>query len=123
HDNGVISLVCSPDGRWVTSSSEDHTIILWSAKDGSVAWDGIGHTLSGKITKACFSPNGDYIATGSGPSVRLWRAVDGSCMGVFSEHRAPVSHIIFSRNGETLCSSAQDGSVCIRQMRDIIPRH
>ncbi|TFK89186.1 WD40 repeat-like protein, partial [Polyporus arcularius HHB13444] len=111
----------STDGRCILSVSDGCIVTVWDIFTGErvLSFSGIGHTLSGKITKACFSPNGDYIATGSGPSVRLWRAVDGSCMGVFSEHRAPVSHIIFSRNGETLCSSAQDGSVCIRQMRDI----
>ncbi|KAI0696116.1 quinon protein alcohol dehydrogenase-like superfamily [Cerioporus squamosus] len=115
----------SSDGTRVLSRSNDgYTAIVWDIFTGervlSVGND--AHT-SGEIVQACFSPDGEYIATASGIFIRLWRAMDGACLGVFTEYQAPVSHLVFSRDAETLCSGAEDGSVCIRQMRDmVLPR-
>ncbi len=65
--------------------------------------------------KACFSPDGQYVATASnngkrGP-VLLWRTSDGSCAGVLTGHRLMVHHIAFSPNGEFLATGDSEGIV------------
>ena len=41
-------------------------------------------------------------------------------MATLSEHSEAVEHVAFSPDGKTLSSGARDGTVVIRQMRDII---
>ena len=76
------------------------------------------------IAIACFSPDGKFIATGTGMGlVRLWRMrMDGyvSCVATFREHRECVKRIAFSPNGEFLVSGDWDGIVHIRRISHFI---
>ena len=69
------------------------------------------------VYAASFSPDGRYIASGyEDGTVRLWNAVNGACLAIFTEHTGRVTRIVFSRDGETLCSAAADGSVYMKRM-------
>ena len=70
------------------------------------------------ILKACFSPDGKYLATAAGGIVQLWRAVDGSPVAMFTEHGADVAHVAFFSDSECLFSGDLDGVVCIHYLSD-----
>lgn len=64
HDNGVTSVVFSPDGETLASGSTDGTIILWHVATRQrlgepFAVDG------GTVSSAVFSPDGEILASGS----------------------------------------------------------
>ena len=110
----------SPDGRLVLTVPADGTMKIWAADTGDELFQLNGHTDG--VRAACFSPCGEYIASASlDQTVRLWRTWDASCLATLSEHRAAVTHVAFSLNGKTLSSGADNGSVVIRYMHDIIP--
>ena len=112
----------SPDGNALLVVTQgllrvldlDSGVVLLELEGYSGVFDG--------IRDAQFSPCGQYIAaTGKDNMVFLWRTSDGTCIAEFSEHRDSVTHVRFSPDGKTLSSAAQDGTVVIRHMSDIIP--
>ncbi|KAI0737602.1 quinon protein alcohol dehydrogenase-like superfamily [Daedaleopsis nitida] len=74
------------------------------------------------INAYAFTPDGEHIATAADDAtVRLWRTKDGSCVKTSPEHGDAVTHLVISDNGRILASAAKNGTVCIREMRDLLP--
>jgi len=73
HPAPVHSVAFSPDGQILASGSEDGTVRLWLAADGTLLRTLEGHTDS--VLSVAFSPNGQTLASGlEDKTVRLWRA-------------------------------------------------
>ncbi len=80
------------------------------------------HGHKRRINAFSFSPDGRFVATASADrTVRLWRTGDGTCVETYTEHQAPVTHVVFSGNGDVLASGAEDGTVRIRKkMQEVL---
>ena len=75
HDNTVLSLVVSPDGKYLASSSQDGTIILWDAHQRTAVHEWVGQSESSGfgLRSLAFSPDGRYLLSGGGNgSVKIW---------------------------------------------------
>ena len=116
-------MVLSPDWtQVVTVSPTAQSVVLRDISSGAHVLSLEGHTEC--ITQVAMSPDGEYIAAASlDQTIRLWKARgETRSLAVFTEHgSSPISHLTFSVDGGALFSCAQDGSVCIRPMREIIP--
>ncbi|KAI0747259.1 WD40-repeat-containing domain protein, partial [Daedaleopsis nitida] len=78
-----------------------------------------GH--DGAVNAFALTPRGEYIATASmDHTVRLWKTEDGECVGTFTEHEAAVTHVVISADGRILASGAEDGTVCVRKMEEVL---
>jgi WD40 repeat protein len=108
----VYSAAFSPDGQQVlTSGREDDTARLWRAVSGRQIAVLRGHR--GSVYSAAFSPeDGRLVVTaGADGSARVWRAASGSPITALRGHRGPVYGVAFSRDGRTLASGSEDGTV------------
>ncbi|EJF59718.1 HET-E, partial [Dichomitus squalens LYAD-421 SS1] len=119
HSGPILDVAFSPDGKFVLSASEDKKAKIWPVSGGEC-------TLSFKhfnwVHAARFSPDGRYVATTSWDhTVRLFKVEDGSLVRRLWEHEgAPVRHVVFSPDGETLWSGADDGSVSGRRLGNVL---
>jgi len=71
HEDAVLSVSFSPDGRLLASGSNDNTIRLWRVSDGECIAILRGH--EGSVYSVSFSPDGRLLASGSyDKTIRLW---------------------------------------------------
>ena len=107
HDWGVNSVAFSPDGRFIVSGSEDQTIKLWDAADGTLLKTFKGHENS--VSSVAFSPDGRLVISGSGDNtLKLWDAADGALLKTFKGHDSGVSSVAFSPDGHFIVSGSGD---------------
>ncbi len=122
HMRPVCHVSFSPDGRSLLSLSEDGSMKIrdtdsWQ-ETASLEGDG------GWPWKACFSPDGRYVAIivskSSTCTVRLWRIGEASCVAVFTEHKATITCFALTPNGQFLAFGDYDGIVHIRRLSNFI---
>jgi WD40 repeat protein/serine/threonine protein kinase/Leucine-rich repeat (LRR) protein len=112
HTSGAGSVWFSPDGQRVVSAGAK--VKVWEPHSGKELL-----TLhSGPITKVCFSPNGQLLATaGHDQIVRIWDALSGQELLAFKGHVGAVMSVCFSPNGKRLASTDYEGIVKMWDVR------
>lgn len=67
----------SMDGKWIATSSDDHTINLWEANNGKLVRILNGHTA--RVNQIAFSPDSKWLVSGADDNtIRRWKVEDGS---------------------------------------------
>ena len=136
HSDAVVSVVFSPNGEMLASGSNDGTIRLWDLSDrldkSTLEHDG--------VTSVVFSPDGSILASGSNDgTIRLWeseiRFGQNRCITTLDEpkidvyptifisdnSRKAVTSVVFSLNDSILASGYSDGTICLWDIRTLIP--
>lgn len=112
HREALTALACSPDGRWIATSSgyQENHIMIWEARTGAAVTSLEGHTAW--VSGLAFSPDGARLASCSADqTVRLWATHDWRQTQIFRGHLKEVHGLAFSSNGQRLISADQDGIV------------
>lgn len=95
HENSIMSVVYSQDGRHVVTGSVDGTVIIWDEDTGGQIRKFRGH--DGTILSVAVSLNGRYVLTGStGKAAVLWEAETGREIKRFAMHDGDVTSVAFS---------------------------
>jgi WD40 repeat protein len=106
-DNGVETVVVSPDDKFVVTGSWDGKIGLWDAATGTEV-GAFPHDRSG-IYALAFSPDGQTLAAGGTNSlVHLYAMETRQPYGAQGRHAGPVWALAFSPDGTTLASGSED---------------
>jgi WD40 repeat protein len=116
HSDAVRSLALFPDGLFLVTGSEDHTLRRWEVKTGRQ--DSVWINTAGTITSVCILPEGSRFTVGSNDgTVQIREASSGKIIRTFSGHSRPVLHICVSPGGELLASTSADSTTRLWNLR------
>jgi WD40 repeat protein len=110
HEESVMSVAYSPDGRWIASGSDDRSIRVWDADTGAEQRVIRGHERS--VKGVAYSPDGRRVVSGSDDkTVRVWDAATGAELLVLRGHGSWVWSVAFSPDGQRIASGSWDHTV------------
>ncbi|KAH7322323.1 hypothetical protein B0J17DRAFT_772737 [Rhizoctonia solani] len=114
HNDRIMSIAFSPDGKSFVSGSADGKISFWEASSGERLFDPI-EAHSDCVHSTVFSPDGSLVASGSDDcTIRIWNSKTDSQVGDTCQgHTGPVRSVAFSLRGDQLVSGSDDRTVRI----------
>lgn len=114
HNDGVVSVAFSRDGR-VFASATSRTLILWN----TATWTKL-YTLKGDAHRdgsVAFSVDSRTIARGGlGKAIRLWNTETGQLENSFTGYHRIVTSVAFSQDGWTIASGSLNGPVLLWEL-------
>ncbi|MBN2305872.1 MAG: protein kinase [Anaerolineae bacterium] len=110
HQERVLRVVYSPDGKTAATSSYDSTIRLWDVATGEEIRQFTG-TKENLVTVA-FSPDGTMLLSGgSDRAIRIWDVATGEEIRQLQGHDSWVKSVRFTQDQRVILSSSDDGTV------------
>jgi hypothetical protein len=117
HQDNLYSVCFTPDGRYVISTSDDHTLIIWDAATGRAVRTLHGHNQG--VFGVAISQDGTQVASASGkrPSseepakpgeVKVWELATGKEDGTFQGHAGIIYRVAFRCDGKQLATAGDD---------------
>ncbi len=104
----------APTGRQLAIGKSNGNLDLIDAETGEVIWAIAAHR--GPISALAYSPNGQWIASGSGfgeSAIRIWDAASGREVAAVGGHSAWISALAFSADGSRLASASAEQTICL----------
>ena len=116
----IYAVIFSPDGKTLASASDSGKVILWNVATGEkietfeINSTPTSLTQDKSFSKSiAFSPDGEFLASGSYRNIKLWNIETGKQMEITANHGDYVSSISFSPDGRTLASGSKDNMIKI----------
>ena len=105
HDNVVIAVSWSPDGRRIVSGSFDKSVRVWDGESGQCVATLQGH--AGGVNAVAWSPDGRRIVSGSSDkSVCVWDGESGQCVATLQGPADCVMAVAWSPDGRCIVSGS-----------------
>ncbi|KAI0637495.1 WD40-repeat-containing domain protein [Trametes polyzona] len=112
HTGGTTCAAWSPDGRYILTASEDHTIALRDGTSGELIQMLTEHPEC--IWSVKFSPDGKKFASiGNEASAFIWDVEAREISARLVGHTGTVDSVDFSPDGAKVVTASVDGSVCV----------
>ena len=107
HHEKINAIAVTPDGELILSASNDKTIRLWRAEDGSCHGVLQGHL--DKVIAIAVTPNSQSAISGSKDgAIKLWDLKEGICLHTIEGHPYAVNSVAISHDGSFFVSGSSD---------------
>jgi RNA polymerase sigma factor (sigma-70 family) len=104
HDQRVVCVAFSPDGKMLASGGQDGTIRLWEVATGQQrAWL---RGSAGWIKSIAFSPDNKTLASSDEQLVKLWDVATLQVRARLEGHAGLVTSLAFASDGQLLAAGA-----------------
>lgn len=108
HQGSADAVAVSSSGEFLASAGSDGKVIVWELTTGRPHAE-FRHPSA--VAALAFSPDGRFIASGSGQAVRLWEVSSGQLVRTFpSAAGVAVKCVAFAPDGRTVAAVA-DGAI------------
>src|SRR5947208_1459779 len=95
HKESINAVACSPDGKTLATTSDDHTVKLWDLATKTETATLVGHDKG--VLSLAFAPDGKTLATGSeDETARLWDLATRKVRATLKGHGFWVASVAFS---------------------------
>jgi hypothetical protein len=124
HSDAVYSVTFSPDGKLLASGSADRAVKVWDVSTGRRL-----HTLAEStdwVYTIAWAQDGRHLAgAGVDKSIRIWEvsAEEAKLTRAVFAHQAPVTRLVYSKDGKTLYSLGEDRIVKSWDTGRLLERH
>ena len=110
HDDFVLALKFSPDGKYLLSGGEDHRAVLWSTK-GQEIQNFLEHT--DRVNQVLFNASGEKVVTcGEDNRVIIWD-LQGNALKELKGHSSWISDVALSPDEQSILTASYDNFICI----------
>jgi WD40 repeat protein/serine/threonine protein kinase len=108
HTDAITSLLLTPDGKQLITSSFDRTIKMWDLASGEAIKTLQGHTAT--VYGLAISADGKRLLSSSDQTLRVWDLATGTTAVMLNGKKLPGSWVL-SRDGKRLVNASGDGTV------------
>jgi WD40 repeat protein len=108
HPAPANDVLFSTDGALLVSAGSDHTVKVWSAREGKLL-----STLSGhedKVLRLYNLPDGSVLSHGFDSFAALWDPRNGAAKAFLRGHTDNIVHAAISPDGSRIATASHDGS-------------
>jgi eukaryotic-like serine/threonine-protein kinase len=106
NSSAVTSVAFCLDGKQLVCGCADGTALRWDTADGTPVEPALEHGAS--IERVLVDAQGQWCVTVGGASAGVWEAATGKRLATLA-HDAAVTAAVFSADGGTLLTAAEDG--------------
>jgi WD40 repeat protein len=107
HEDMIMGLAFSPDGKLLASGSHDGTVRIWDVAKRSERNVLRGHADGHFVLSVAFSRDGKLVASSSSnKTVKLWEVANGKEQATLQGHSDGVETVAFSPTVDILASGA-----------------
>ncbi|XP_020584512.1 WD repeat-containing protein 26-like [Phalaenopsis equestris] len=115
HDNEVWCLQFSHEGKYLASSSNDKSVIIWEVHDDAEVL--LKHTLNGHqkpVVTVAWSPDNRFLLScGMEEAIRCWDVHLGVCLRVYEKCGLGLISCVWSPDGKQFFSGVTDRSISL----------
>lgn len=110
-DAPIQAIGVNGSGDWLAfGSSLSGQLLVWEWQSETYIYKQQAHSMG--IRRVSYSPDGRLLVTGGQDGkIKLWDAASGACFVTFSEHKGPVTDVLFNSKGNAVFSSSMDGTI------------
>src|SRR5204862_176837 len=106
HDQSVLGVAVSGDGRRIVSGSKDRAVHFWDGETGKLLFSG-SHGRA--VNSVAVTPSGRLALSGSDDrTVRVWDVPRQRALRTWIAHDGPVGAVRFSDDGTLALSGGDD---------------